>query len=81
MIVKYCYLSPEQQAKLLYYETGFEQLHPIPPVHDWMMQQGWDYYQDWNCHKIHDYNTDRTQGYVLEFKDEIMAELFWLRWL
>lgn len=70
-----CYLEPEQQRKLLYYETGFEQLHPIPPVHDWMKERGWEYYKDWDCVKVY------NDVYYMEFKDDKMAAMFWLRWL
>ena len=70
-----CYLEPEQQRKLLYDETGFEQLHPIPPVHDWMKERGWEYYKDWDCVKVY------NDVYYMEFKDDKMAAMFWLRWL
>jgi len=30
------FLDKHQQLELLYYETGFEQLQPIPPIHAWM---------------------------------------------
>jgi hypothetical protein len=42
------YLDKHQQLELLYYETGFEQLHPIPPIYDWMEERGWEYYKDWH---------------------------------
>ena len=70
-----CYLEPEQQRKLLYYETGFEQLHPIPPVHDWMEEHGWEYHKDWDCVKVF------NDVYYMEFEDDKMAAMFWLRWL
>jgi hypothetical protein len=68
------FLDKQQMKTLLYYETGFEQLHPVPPVHDWMMQQGWEYYDDWNCVKVF------NNVYYMEFRDDEMAVLFWLKW-
>ena len=69
------YLDKHQQLELLYYETGFEQLHPIPPIHDWMKERGWEYYKDWDCVKVY------NDVYYMEFKDDKMAAMFWLRWL
>jgi len=60
--------------KLLYYETGFEQLHPVPEVHAWMESHGWEYYKDWNCTKLDHYE------YGLEFRDKEMMTMFLLRW-
>jgi len=68
------YLDKHQQLELLYYETGFEQLHPIPPIHDWMKERGWEYYKDWNCIKVF------KDVYYMEFKDDKMAVMFLLRW-
>ena len=68
------FLDKDQQKKLLYYETGFEQLHPIPEVHDWMKERGLEYYKDWGCVKVF------NDVYYLEFKDEKTATIFWLRW-
>jgi hypothetical protein len=68
------YLDKHQQLELLYYETGFEQLHPIPPIHDWMKERGWEYYKDWNCIKVF------KDVYYMEFKDDKMAVMFILRW-
>ena len=68
------YLDKHQQLELLYYETGFEQLHPIPPIYDWMEERGWEYYKDWNCIKV------SKDVYYMEFKDDQMAVMFLLRW-
>jgi|APGre2960657373_1045057.scaffolds.fasta_scaffold01272_3 hypothetical protein len=72
------FLDKHQQLELLYYETGFEQLQPIPPIHAWMEERGWEYYKDWTCVKA--FNDDLCCVYYLEFKDDKMAVMFWLRW-
>ena len=68
------FLDKQQMKTLLYYETGFEQLHPIPPVHEWMSEHNWEYYDDWNCVKVF------NDVYYMEFRDDEMAVLFWLKW-
>lgn len=68
------WLNYKQQRDLLYYETGFEQLHPIPSVHEWMEERGWEYYKDWNCVKVF------NDVYYMEFKDNKVATWFALRW-
>jgi hypothetical protein len=70
-------LTPDQTADWLYYETGFEQLHPDPAIIYWMEEQGWDYRHDWDC------GSDRKNYptvYYFTFKDEAMASAFLLRW-
>jgi hypothetical protein len=59
--------------KWLYYETGFEQLHPIPYIHSWMEDQGLKYYKDWNVLR-------RGQEYFFQFPNENIKLLFLLRW-
>jgi len=68
------FLDKHQQKKLLYYETGFEQLQPIPKVHEWMTQRGWEYCKDWYCVKVF------NDVYYLEFRDDKVATMFWLMW-
>ena len=72
-------LTDQQIKNLLYYETGFEQLHPIPPVHDWMKQRGWEYYTDYRCVRLE----CELEGskYDLEFRDDQMMNMFILKWL
>ena len=69
-------LNSDQLHQVLYYETGFEQLHPIPPIHDWMSLLGYRYMHDWRC-----YRQDQTIEWVLEFPSADVAELFVLKWL
>jgi len=72
-------LTNKQIEELLYYETGFEQLHPIPPIHNWMEEHGWEYHKDWDCKRL----VWETQGsmYGLEFRDDEIMGMFILRWL
>ena len=48
-------LSTEQSHEWLYYETGFEQLHPIPDIVYYMEAQGYVYEVDWWCKQEHVY--------------------------
>jgi hypothetical protein len=69
-------LSPDQHAQVLYYETGFDQLHPIPPIHDWMTQLGYEYYRDWRCRR-----QSSNKPYVIEFPNSHVMNMFMLKWL
>ena len=60
----------------LYYETGFEQLHPIPDIIQWMEEQGWEYQRDWFCKK----NFTKMLSYTLTFPTAEVATTFLLRW-
>ena len=57
----------------LYFETGFEQLHPLPEIIEWMTEQGYKYKVDWNC--LRNNNT-----YELTFPNKEIAALFSVRW-
>jgi hypothetical protein len=85
----------ERQHDLLYYETGFEQMHPRPEIHQWMAELGYTYGSDWHCHKrmevVEDQGSDPPAaigangrsvqtGYSLEFPSEELMALFLLRW-
>ena len=67
-------VSDHKIADWLYYETGFEQLHPQLDIHEWMESLGYEYYRDWNCRRID------QDHYVLEFPSAEVASLFLLRW-
>jgi hypothetical protein len=68
----------------LYYETGFEQLHPNREIIDWFAEQGLKYNRDWFCVK------DRTREpsvmlldqvkYTFRLPSEDILMLFLLRW-
>jgi hypothetical protein len=60
----------------LYYETGFEQLHPHLEIIKWMESHGWEYQKDWFCEKV---NT-KLSSYVLKFPSEESVTMFLLRW-
>lgn len=89
------YQIPKDRVNdLLYYETGFEQLHPWPEIVEWMTTQGYSYGRDWHCHKrgkspiyTHTVGMDPAAapigfetGYVLEFPNSEIMMLFLLRW-
>jgi hypothetical protein len=67
-------LNRDMMFSVLYYETGFEQMHAAPWVVDWMQDQGWHYGRDWGVikknHNEHEiwFNSDRAQT------------LFMMRW-
>lgn len=69
-------LSGEDAIKILYYETGFEQLHPIPPIYSWMEERGFEYQIDWKCVTV----TAREE-WALCFPNKEICELFLLKWL
>ncbi len=70
-------LKAEQIEKWLYYETGFEQLHPRPPILKWMAEQGYKYNQDWRCTRM---VTPTGLIYGLTFPSEEVKIMFMLRW-
>jgi len=55
-------LTAPEVFDVLYYETGFEQLHPILPIHEWMEDRGHTYQKDWNCVTIN--TQDRMGNYL-----------------
>ena len=60
-------LTQKQIGELLYYETGFEQLHPNIDIIHWMSERGWEYHIDWHCVKVpHTY--DQRSYYKLVFE-------------
>jgi hypothetical protein len=58
----------------LYYETGFEQLHPYPHIISWMEEQGYAYGIDWKVTYI-------AMDYFIVFPNSKIAALFVARWL
>ena len=58
----------------LYYETGFEHLHPHPYIIDWMHEQGHEYGSDWAV------NTFTGTNYFITFPNKEIAVLFVARW-
>lgn len=69
-------LTAHQVGELLYYETGFDQLHPEPSIINWMRTQGYVYNVDWFCKP-----NKMRMLYNLEFPNEEIAGLFILKWL
>jgi hypothetical protein len=64
----------------LYYETGFEQMHPYREIVEWMDSLGYAYDKDWFCRNIYDGLSDSNKGYELEFPNEQVMALWLLRW-
>jgi hypothetical protein len=60
--------------KWLYYETGFEQLHPKPDIVYWMSEQGYIYNLHWKLH------TATGKGYWIDFPNDEIAALFLMKW-
>jgi hypothetical protein len=69
-------VSGTEANDVLYYETGFEQLHPIPAIHTWMEERGHHYQDTWSCVTV----TPRKEWAIL-FVDQKICEMFMLRWL
>jgi hypothetical protein len=67
-------LSPKRAVGVLYYETGFEQLHPFPNIIDWMEKRNYNYNTDWRVVKV-------DPEWALCFAEKQVCELFALRWL
>lgn len=73
-------LNNTNRDQVLYYESGFEQLHPQLHIIEWMESHGWKYYEDWKCTNVK--HTFRKRSYYrLEFATEEMASMFALKWL
>jgi hypothetical protein len=67
-------LSPDAAVKVLYYETGFEQLHPFPNIIDWMEERSYNYDKDWKVVRV-------DPEWAICFADRQTCELFVLKWL
>ena len=70
-------LTEEQKSEWLYYETGFEQLHPVPPIHSWMESLGYQYQEDWFC--SNDWPNGNKKRYWLEFPNDEVATMFMIK--
>jgi hypothetical protein len=73
-------LSPDIALTVLYYETGFEQLHPLPEVLDWMTERSYNYDSDWKVVRVNDNPANRSDWAVC-FNNKQACELFVLKWL
>jgi hypothetical protein len=69
-------LSTDLAIKVLYYETGFEQLHPLPNIIDWMEERQYNYHCDWRVVKV-----DEGKEWAICFAQKKACELFVLKWL
>lgn len=68
-------INLETVNDLLYYETGFEQLHPLPEIHKWMEERDHEYMVTWKAVRI-----DR-KDWAICFNNSETRDLFALRWL
>jgi hypothetical protein len=73
-------LSGEDIGKILYYETGFEQLHPDPAIIDWMEERGYNYYYDWRVVRVDPRILGRHSEWAICFPNKQILELFLLKW-
>jgi hypothetical protein len=73
-------LDRTRVGEVLYYETGFEQLHPLPEVIDWMTERGYNYHHNWRVVR-EDPDKGRHSDWALCFPNKEICELFVLRWL
>jgi hypothetical protein len=73
-------LTNVNRDDILYYETGFEQLHPYIFITQWMEDQGFQYQKDWRCISVR-HSFQQRSYYKLQFDTEEMASIFALKWL
>ena len=73
-------LDKETLGNLLYYETGFEQLHPLPEVHKWMEERDHDYGITWKVVRV-DPDRGNHSDWAFCFNNSEIRDLFTLRWL
>ena len=77
-------LTGKDIDRVLYYETGFEQLHPYIEIHNWMSDRGLEYEKNWKVVRFGGetikFRTIQSDWAVL-FDDEQIAHMFMLKWL
>jgi hypothetical protein len=73
-------LSGTKVGEILYYETGFEQLHPDPAIIDWMKERQYNYHKDWRVVRV-DSDLHKKSEWAICFPNKEILELFVLRWL
>jgi hypothetical protein len=73
-------LDKEALGNLLYYETGFEQLHPLPEIHEWMEERDHDYGITWKVVRV-DPDRANHSDWAFCFNNAEIRDLFTLRWL
>lgn len=77
-------LTGKDVDRVLYYETGFEQLHPHIVIHNWMEDRGQKYETNW---KVIRFGEERIKfrsiqsDWVVLFDNEQLAHMFMLKWL
>jgi hypothetical protein len=73
-------LSHSKVGEVLYYESGFEQLHPDPAIIDWMKERSYNYHHDWRVVRV-DPDKGNKSEWALCFPNKEICEMFVLRWL
>lgn len=73
-------IDRESMRDLLYYETGFEQLHPVPEIHQWMSERNYNYGMTWKVVRV-DPDRGRESDWAFCFDSTEIRDMFTLRWL
>lgn len=73
-------LTDDDVHRVLYYETGFEQLHPLPEIHKWMEERNYEYYVNWKVLREYE-DRGKVSAWIIAFDDENIAQMFMLKWL
>ena len=73
-------LDKEKVGDLLYYETGFEQLHPNFEIHKWMEERDHQYGITWKVVRV-DPDRANHSDWAFCFNSEEIRNLFAMRWL
>lgn len=73
-------INSKNISDLLYYETGFEQLHPLPEIHTWMKEREQIYLETWKVVKVTDHQSFEPE-WAFCFETSEMRDMFALKWL
>lgn len=69
-------LTAPEAHEVLYFETGFEQLHPLPEIIIWMEEQGYKYHKDWSVVTV-----SQRHEWAICLPNDKIAEMFMMKWL
>jgi hypothetical protein len=73
-------LDGEDVFNVLYYETGFEQLHPQLHIHTWMEERNQQYQDHWKVVRV-DEDRSRVSEWAVCFQTSEMRDMFALKWI
>lgn len=73
-------IADKDIENILYYETGFEQLHPQLHIHQWMEERDQTYHETWKVVRV---NQDPAliSEWAVCFQTAEMRDMFALKWL